>query len=275
VTLNCSELRDLIAAQFGEHVRVRVSRDHCIVTLPIKTVDDDRISVVVEEKLGYFLVHDGGTTDSALFSQGVTLHPRKLEQQHEIARRFGVEVVDNLIRRTGPLRDLKQIYEAVLAVAQCAALASLELMSHQVEIEDEPIVGKVGRAIEAWRPAFVSHIERNEKVEGTLAQHTFNFVAHASDRRHQTTAVRVLPATKPHWQAERYGFLALDIKDHPIFGTWRRLAVIHRPEEWTLKDLELVEHLSDQTLLVKKDAENEIAIVVPEALELLASERIA
>jgi hypothetical protein len=275
VTLNCSKLRDLITAQFGEHVRVHVNRDQCIVTLPIRTVDDDRVSVVVEEKLGYYLVHDGGKTDSALFSQGVTLGPRKLEQQKEIARRFGVEVVDNLIRRTGPLRDIKEIYEAVLAVAQCAALASLELMGHQIEVEDEPIVGKVGRAVEAWRPKFVSLIERNKRVEGTLAQHTFNFVAHASDRRHQTTAIRVLPATKPHWQAERYGFLALDIRDHPIFGKWQRLAVIHRPEEWNNKDLELVKQLSDQTLLVRKESENEIAIAVPEALELLASERIA
>lgn len=275
MSLNCSNLKDLIAAQFGEQVRVRENRDHCIVTLPIRTIDSDRISIVVEEKLGYFLVHDGGTTDSALFSQGVTLKPRKLEQQHEIANRFGVEVVGNLIRRTGPLRDIKQVYEAILAVAQCAALASLELMSHQVEIEDEPIVGKVGRAIELWKPVFVNMIERNKKVDGKWAQHTFNFVAHTTDRRHRTTAIRVLPATKPHWQAERYGFLALDIKDHPTFGKWRRLAVIHRPEEWQDRDLELVERLSDQTIRLKKEAEGEIETAIPEALELLTSERIA
>ena len=275
MTLNCSELRKIIAAQFGEQVRVRVTRDHCVVTLPLRTVDDDRISVVVEEKLGYFLVHDGGATDSALFSQGVTLRPRKLEQQHEIARRFGVEVVDNLIRRVGPLRNLKELYEAVLAVAQCAALASLELMEHAVEIEDEPIVGRVGRAIETWHPGFVHLVERNKKVEGALAQHTFNFVAHAADRKHQTTAVRVLPATKPHWQAERYGFLALDIKDHAIFGRWQRLAVIHRPDQWSSRDLELVQQLSNETLLIRREDENEIAVAIPEALDQLAAQRIA
>lgn len=273
--LDCSSLKELIAAQFGQQVRVSTHRDQCIVTLPIRTIDNDRISVIVEEKFGYFLAHDGGTTDSALFSQGVTLKPKKLEQQHEIATRFGVEVVGNLIRRTGPLKDIQQVYDAILAVAQCAALASLELMSHNVEIEDEPIVGRVGRAIEQWKPLFVKTIERNRKIEGMIAQHTFNFVAHSTDVRRKTTAVRVLPATKPHWQAERYGFLALDIQDHPIFGQWQRLAVIHRPEEWRDQDLDLVNKLSDQTILVKKEAEREIDIAVPRALELLTSEQIA
>jgi hypothetical protein len=275
VILNCSRLKEGVAARFGEQVRVLEQRDQCIVTLPLRTIDDDRISVVVEEKLGYFLVHDGGKTDSALFSQGVSLRPKKLEEQQEIAKRFGVEVVGSLIRRAGPLRDLQQVYDAIFAVAQCAALASLQVLAHQIEIEDDPITARVGRAVERWRPNFVNLVERNKKVEGALAQHTFNFVAHAADPKHRTTAVRVLPSTKPHWQAERYGFLSLDIKDHRVFGKWKKLAVIHRPEEWHPNDLALVERLSDQTVFVKKEAENEIDSAIPAALNLLTAERIA
>ena len=272
--LDCSTLKQEVAARFGAQVRVLVQRGQCIVTLPIRTIDDDRISIVVEEKMGYFLVHDGGKTDSMLFSQGVSLKPKKLEEQHEIANRFGVEVVGNLIRRAGPLRDLQQVYDAILAVAQCSALVSLELLSHQVEIEEEPIAARVGRAVEKWKPNSTT-IERNKRIEGANAEHIFNFVAHDNGPMRMTTAVRVLPATKPHWQAERYGFLALDIKDHRIFGKWKRLAVIHRPEEWADKDLSLVERLSDETVLVRKDAESEIDSAVPMALTHLAAERIA
>ncbi len=75
--------------------------------------------------------------------------------------------------------------------------------------------------------------------------------------------------------SRRIGFLTLDIKDHRVFGKWKRLAVIHRPEEWRDRDLDLVEKLSDQTVFVKKDAENEIDSAIPETLNALTAERIA
>jgi hypothetical protein len=63
----CSEIKESVARYFTENLRASPSlRSGCTITLPIKSVDDRWVFVLVEEWYDMFRVHDGGKTDSEL-----------------------------------------------------------------------------------------------------------------------------------------------------------------------------------------------------------------
>lgn len=60
----CSEIKEMVGRYFTDNLRVSQSlRSGCAITLPIKSIDDRWVFVIVEERYNMFLVHDGGKTD--------------------------------------------------------------------------------------------------------------------------------------------------------------------------------------------------------------------
>jgi hypothetical protein len=223
----CSTIKESLGSYFGSEVRVSNGIEQCIVTLPLRTLDERFVSVVIEERLGgYYLVHDAGKTDSALFSQGVKLTDQKVRNQHEIAEHYGVQIVDGLIQQACRLEDIN---EAVLSVAQSVLLAAHEILHHHPDFSDVPITGQVGKALESWKPPFILRIDKDVRVIHAATVHRLNYVAHARDGR-QSCAVKIVPPTHPTWQARIYGFSAHELDEDPILKGWLRLAILTRAE---------------------------------------------
>ena len=59
----CSSIRDALLSFLGAELEVSTFEDQCIITLPLKTLDDRFLDVYVEPRIGdYVVVHDGGRT---------------------------------------------------------------------------------------------------------------------------------------------------------------------------------------------------------------------
>lgn len=135
---SCSSIRDALVTFFGAHTEVTTANGRCIVTLPIKTLDDRFIDVYLEPKLGdYVLVHDGGKSMVELFAQGIHLTDTQVGQMKNVAHRYGVTFQNDMFQ-VGTYSDTADLHVAILAVAQCAAMAMTPVVSHQPIVEDEP-----------------------------------------------------------------------------------------------------------------------------------------
>ena len=83
-------------------------------------------------------------------------------------------------------------------------------------------------------------------------------------------AVKILtPGALSKWQAERYGFLALDLVGTAA-ATWSRLALIVKAERWKPRDVRLVSRHSAATIELRSGEESEIIQVVPERMTELS-----
>jgi hypothetical protein len=121
----------------------------------------------------------------------------------------------------------------------------------------------------------VEKVVSNVKVTGETAIHNFPCVAFPKRPEDKTVAVKVLHATHPQWQAERYGFLVHDIRSRPIYEEWKRVAVISRAEEWPRKSIDLVRHLSDETIEVRSGGESDLVSTVPATVAQIMQLRAA
>src|ERR1039457_4585108 len=92
---SCSEIKEMVAQYLADNLRATPSpRSGCTITLPIKSIDGRWVFVVVEETYSVFRVHDGGKTDSALFSQGLKMAEVDTDFIATVARKYGVSVED-------------------------------------------------------------------------------------------------------------------------------------------------------------------------------------
>src|SRR5580658_7810810 len=147
----CSIVKDSLVKHFGARLNITDDNDQCILTFPTKTLDNRFVSVIVEEKLGgYYAVHDGGKTESALFCEGLSITDSVRENQRRIARVFGVSVSERIIQKTCTREELN---ETILSVAQCAAMFTTQLLLHE-DAPEESISKKVFRALTLWKPGF-------------------------------------------------------------------------------------------------------------------------
>ncbi|MDQ6666225.1 MAG: hypothetical protein M3Z23_17745 [Acidobacteriota bacterium] len=263
----CSMLKDSLAKYFGEQVRITDLNNQCIFTFPLKTLDNRLVAVIVEEKLGgYYAVHDGGKTDSALFCDGLSMTDSIRDNQKRIARAFGVSVADKLIQKTCTSEELN---ETIMSIAQCAAMFTTQLLSR--EGTEERISQKVFRALKLWTPDFEHRIQRDVEVQGETDTHGFDFVSFSKFQGNRTAAIKVLPVSHPKWQAERYGYLVLDIKTRPDYQDWARLAVVPRAEEWPDDALGIVKRFSDETIEIRSGHESDMNGLIPESMKRLTS----
>jgi hypothetical protein len=264
----CSSNKDALVAFFSSFTEVTAVDDRCVVTLPIKTVDDRYQDVYLDPKLGdYVMVHDGGNSMAELFAQGIHLTDSQNAQLKTIARRYGATFNAGIFQIACAPGD--SIERAVFAVAQCAALAMFEVLNHQPIIEDEPLVARTARALHKWKPDYVD-IRPKLKVKGNVAEHSFDFVSLARKRGAKNVAIKLLnpSGSGARAQAERYGFLALDIQGRE-YDNWQRLAIVSKMDEWTESSLKLVNDLSSDVILLDSDHEERLEAVLPGKMNAL------
>lgn len=267
-TMNCGSLKTSLIDFLREQVEVAAFKDRCVITLPIKTVDDRFVDIVVEKKLAdFFLVHDAGKTLNELFVQGVSLTDAKKAHLTGMAKRFSVELVGDVFKVGTKLDGLQN---AILAVSQCASLAMFELLSHHPDIEEEPLSSRVNRSLKKWQPHFIRSIERRVLVKGRKFPHHFDFVAFGdAEDGHRTGAIKLLPPTYSGTvQAERYAYLVLDIEE-TYCDSWSRLAIMTKVETWPLPAIQMVRGLSKETLEVRSGEEVQVEEMLPSRMNNL------
>jgi hypothetical protein len=265
----CSEIRRLVAAHLTENLRAS-GRDGqgCTITLPIKSVDGRWVSVIVEEKFDYYLVHDGGQTDSALFSLGLKMSDADEQFNAAIAIKYHVSVEDKMIQKACRKDDLS---ETIMAVAESSAVMTAQLVSSRlVEVEVQEVQSRVSEALRLWKPDDVE-IQQNVEVKGGLSTHRFNFIAKSNISGHRTATIKILPPSRPRDRAERYGFMQLDMRRTPEFRDWASLAVILGAETWSEPALQIVNRLADKTIELTSDQEAEVEARIPNAMNTLAA----
>ncbi len=268
----CSSIRDSLLSFFGTELEVSTFEDQCIITLPLKTLDDRFLDVYVEPSIGdYVVVHDGGRTASELHAQGIHLTDKKRAILQLMASRYDAvfDGEDDKFK-IGSKGDAVQ--PAILAIAQCASLAMYDVLGHSPVIEAEPIRARVRRSLDSWQTQ-VFQIEHRVHIRGATsgAHHFFDSVAFPKENGRRTVAVKVLtPGYGPQVQADRYGFLALDIKQTTPYSQWPRVAVISKAEQWVESALQIVRTFSDHTLTVTTGDDERVGEALPKRIEELS-----
>jgi hypothetical protein len=262
---SCLSIKESFTRYFLNEVAVTRLRDSCVFTLPIKTLDQRYPDVFIEKKFeDSFLVHDAGTTVAQLYAQGIHVTERRASSLEAIAHRFGAEYADERFQRLSAARDLES---SVLAIAECELMGMHEILEHNPVLEQDSIDVRVKQALELWRPPYIRDIQSRLKVKGKKANHSFDFVTFPTDSQHKSTALQILkPSSSPQAQAERYGFLALDIEG-TIYEDWNRFAIITKAEQWTKGPRSLVRTLSTKTIEVRTGEEDSLGEIIPSVMD--------
>ena len=263
-TLPCSVIRKSIERYLRDEIRVSRMRDYCVLTMPIKTLDGRWVSVSVEQKLGdTFLVHDSGKTDSELFSQGMTLTDTDAQTRAIIAASYGVHLGERMIQRTCTAHDLA---EAIFAVAQSAAMLTVQLIWPTVEVEVEHMRNEVSEALALWKPEDV-RIARDVDIVGEKFTHRLSFVSYASAASHRNAGVEILSPNRPLDKAYRYGYTWLDMeKKSDEYKSWGRVVVIPRVEAWTGPAIEMIRRIATDTVEFKGSQDAGVKALIAETM---------
>ncbi len=268
-TTNCSEIRESLIRRLSEDIAVSTVDGQCVFSLPIRCLDDRPTDVFVEKLLGdSYRVHDAGITTSHLFAQGIHITEFKAEMFEEVAKRLGVSYLAGTFQVSCKESEIEN---AILAVGQCSALATIDVATQKPVIEEDPIKTRVHRSLTQWKPKYVKQIGRNVPVKGRKARHSFDFVSFPEEPSFNTVAVQVLaPSHSPQAQAERYGFLVLDTEQLAPYDTWSRFAIITKAENWGDRPMKLVRDLSQETVVLLTGEEEHVDELVPQIMENLS-----
>jgi hypothetical protein len=265
----CSTIKTNLVSYWGDHIKVSARKDRCVITLPLTTSDHRRVSVIVERFGTGFIVHDGGKTTSELFCHGINVTMGRQNLRQEVAQKFRVDMSEGTFRKHCQLVGLE---DAIFSVAQCTAMVMGELISHAPEVEEEVVGARVSKVLDLWKPSYIQSIEKNVSVEGRTASHLFQFVAFPASVSYRTVAVKIVANAHPKAQAERYGFLSLDLERVPMFNGWLRCAIIPHADRWPDGPLRLVRKLSDKTLELDAGREHEGLSLLPSIMSSLTSQ---
>jgi hypothetical protein len=267
---NCNSIKldliDFIASQ----IDVTEMRDKCVVTLPLKTLDDRYPDIYVERKMpDFFLVHDAGKTASELYAQGIHLTDTREDLLSAAAERLGVGFADGTFMVTCTRSEL---FGAILAVSQCISLGMWEVVGHKPDFGDAPIMTITEHGLRAWNPSHEQKIVKRVQVKGQTAKHHFDFVSFPDDELiHRPIGLRVLrPSENPRGQAERYGFFSYDIRQ-TYYEQWSRLAIVVKAEKWSDDAKQLIRKHSTKTLEIETGKEDSIETLIPEYMDEIAA----
>jgi hypothetical protein len=247
---NCGWLRSSILAYVGEQTDVHDIEDSCVVTLPIKTVDNRWVDVYVEPHgPDFFRVHDAGKTTSELRLHGVKITETKYAALNDIAVRFSATLSDGSFVIGCKMDTLQQ---AIFSVGQCANLGMLELLKHAPNFREPPIISRIAETLEAWSSGKAT-IQSHVHLRGRTSHHEFDFVAHPlQPQRVNTVALRVLhPGYTPLTTARNFGFLSLDLLAE--YSRWKKLAILTRSEMWTEEAISLVSKHAENVIRIESD----------------------
>lgn len=254
-SINCLSIKDSLIDYLNKEVEIAAFKDRCILTLPLKTVDDRYVDVTVERKMpDYFLVHDAGKSISELFMQGISLTESRRKTLEAIAKTNRADLIHDVFTVGCKAHELQN---AILAIGLCSTMAMLELIGHKAEIEEEPLAETINRSLKRWQPQFIRSVDRRVSVKGRKFPHFFDFVTFAADESaHHTAAIKLLPPSYGgQIQAERYAYLVIDIEGTP-YHSWPRLAVVSKVETWPPAALKMIKSLSARTLELRTGEES-------------------
>jgi hypothetical protein len=252
-----SEIKELVARYFTDNLRASPSMESgSIITLPIKTVDDRWVSVMIEEKHGYFLVHDGGKTDSELFCQGVQMSDDVEQFNTSVAAKYQLRIENGIIQRTCQINELPQ---TIMAVAEAATVIAAQLVSQLAEPEVPAVRGTVSEALRLWKSEDF-RIEENPQIEGRLSAYTMTFVAWAQNQMHSSAAINILPHSNSSNRALKYALMLLDLKGIPSYKDLVQIALVLKADQWSEPSLELVNKVADETMTVTPNTQVESRI---------------
>ena len=271
---DCRSLKDSLLLYLSTSLEVSAYENRqCIVTLPIQTLDHRFIDVCVESKIGdAIMVHDGGKATSELFSQGIHLTNTREAVLKAIAHRYGATFADGTFSIFCKA-NRNEVEGAIFAIGQCASLAMYDVLKHSPLIEDESMSILVKRAVEDWHPeGFELKYRVPVKTPTRGVDHFFDVVMFPRQDTKTRTTVAVTALTlgyPPQVQADRYGFLALDLRG-TMFEKWARLAVIPKIERWPEPALRQIRALSTQTLEVREGDEQRVKDELPNFMKELS-----
>jgi len=261
----------MVAHYLTENLRASPSlKSGCTITLPIKSVDDRWIFVIVEERYAVYRVHDGGKTDSALFSHGLKITESDTDFIAAVARKYGVFVENKVVQRICPKAELS---EAIVGVAEAAAVMTAQLISSRVaEAEAQQVHSRISEILHLWKPKeFI--IEENPDIVTDVTTHKVNFIAKDRISIHTPTTVKILPPSNPRDRAERYGFMLYDMKVNPKYSGWSNLAIVTGANNWSAPALDIVKRMATKTIEVTPENRDEVEFLFPQVIEDLTASK--
>lgn len=267
---NCQLLKASLLDFFGGAIGITAIRDHCVLTLPQKTIDDRLAAVFVEEKMpGHYLVHDGGKTSAELFAQGIHLTDIRLSGMEDLAMRYGATFSQGAFRI---LCKDHEISTAIMAIAQCATLGTWYILAHKPSFKEEPILHRVEKALATWQAPYEQRIEKRVRVVGQKTEHTLDFVSFPRNgqARNPIALKIVRPSDNSLEQARGYGFMDYDLAK-TIYGNWSRVAIVTKSDEWSDNALDLVRSSGTATISINDDNESRLEKLVQDQLTEIAA----
>ena len=273
--MDCRQVKHSLLRFIDKELMVTPFPGHCTVTLPLMTLDGRYIDVHVEEvdEGRRVEVHDGGRAASELYAQGIHLAASKRAVFGALAKRYGArfDEEDDTFRMPTGSGDVQ---DAILAIAQCASLAMHDVLLHKPVAESVRVPSLVRRALASWTESTTKFdVYREYLLEGvpSKAAHRFDYLAVPTEEGARQVAVQVLSRSfAPRVQAERYGFMVLDIRG-TAYDSWPRIAVVSNAKMWGQASLDLVESMSAVTIAVGSGRDAVAAIKgLPGQIERLA-----
>lgn len=246
----CTSIRDSVARYLSGNVRLTESMGKCLITLPVTTPKNRRVTLIVEDRFGMFLVHDAGKTLGELFSMGINLTESVVSFHAKIADSYGVRVKDGLAFQA--LCKKEELEKTVWQVAQCALMVSRDMVGHQPSPLEDTVSSKIGKILDAWMPPYIEAVERNANLKGAKSEHRFNFLTHPrrGELKHPV-AIKLLPSTQPYTQAKAFAFASIDLEKSSRTEGLKKLAIVTNGEVWKNRSRALVKTYSDASIFLK------------------------
>lgn len=265
----CRSVKESLLDFLGSRVDVYLDEGACVVTLPLRTLDNRYVIVYVEPTAtDRFLVHDGGDAAAELFLQGVKLTEGKLTMLRNMAKRYGASFVNNsftVVAAQGMLN------EAILTVAQCATTGMHDLLKIAPVFDEERVAALVKKTLEKTPPPDM-HVQFGVTAKGASADHRFDALAqpfHAVDLR--TVAIKTLGTAYPaNVQSERFIGMVLDLRETP-FSKWQKLTIVPRSDAWPEEHIRTVKALSDDVILLKTGEDEKVIEKIIPTIQALAA----
>lgn len=243
-----------------------------VITMPLKTVDDRWVSVVIEEKQsGYFLVHDGGKTDSELFCQGIAMDTVE-SFNAKVAARYSLSIAgDRSIQKLCTRAELPQ---TILAVAEASAVMTAQLVSRLIEVETKDVEAKVAETLDLWRPDEFE-IRHEMQIQGRWDRYILDFVALAKQGARNTTAISILSGSSNALrQARDYGMMLVDLRGTEKYADWASLALIVGATGWSPKARKIVLELASGIIDISPETQSDVEALMLERLNAVTTPKL-
>jgi hypothetical protein len=261
--VNCQSIKDTVLQHLIERTAVERSGDICIVTLPIRTIDDRLVDIFIEPRQkDFYFIHDAGKAANELILRGINITNSMNRNYSLLADRFRVTWSDEMFQ-TGCKLD--QIAASALAVATCSSMATLDLLGFVAAPEEEATHDQFGVALRKWSKRRAS-VAEHVPAKGSWKQHSFDFVAYPKGQL--PIAINIVsPAGNAIGAADRAAFRAKDLQGTE-YETWRKVLVETHAESWTAQAHGLISKCSDAVIEIKS-GEKPTQSIIEEAFKHL------